>query len=150
LSLKNQRRLAADILKVGQNRVWLDPERAEDIEVALTRGDIRRLIHEKSIKSRAEKGVSRSRARLLHEKRKIGRRRGIGSREGSSGARESRKSVWINNIRVLRRRLKTLRDGHLLTKKAYRQLYRKSKGGTFKNASHLEQYLKASNLIRRR
>ena len=150
MSLKTQRRLAAEILKIGQNRVWLDPERGEDIEVALTRSDIRRLIHEKSIKSLAEKGTSRSRARLLHERRKIGGRRGRGSREGSSGARAPRKDAWINKIRVLRRRLKTLRDGRLLTKKAYRQLYRKSKGGTFKDASHLEQYLKASNLIRRR
>ena len=150
MSLKTQRRLASEILKTGQNRVWLDPERIEEIEVALTRGDIRRLIHEKSIKALAEKGVSRSRARFLHERRKIGRRRGVGSREGSPGAKVPRKDVWIHNIRVLRRRLKTLREGHLLTKKAYRQLYRKAKGGTFKNASHLEQYLKASNLIRRR
>ncbi|MEE8631795.1 MAG: 50S ribosomal protein L19e, partial [Candidatus Bathyarchaeia archaeon] len=35
MSLKSQRRLAAEILKAGQNRVWLDPERMIDIEAAI-------------------------------------------------------------------------------------------------------------------
>jgi large subunit ribosomal protein L19e len=32
LNLKNQRRLAASVLKVGVNRVWIDPEGAEEVE----------------------------------------------------------------------------------------------------------------------
>ena len=35
--LTSQRRLAAQILKIGQNRVWIDPERIDDVEVAITR-----------------------------------------------------------------------------------------------------------------
>ncbi|MGB9684737.1 MAG: 50S ribosomal protein L19e, partial [Candidatus Bathyarchaeales archaeon] len=30
-SLKSQRRLAAQILKIGQERVWIDPNRVDDV-----------------------------------------------------------------------------------------------------------------------
>ena len=46
-NLSGQRRLAAQILKVGQNRVWIDPERIDDVDGAITREEIRKLIHEK-------------------------------------------------------------------------------------------------------
>ncbi|MFQ5758479.1 MAG: 50S ribosomal protein L19e, partial [Candidatus Bathyarchaeia archaeon] len=52
LSLKNQRRLAAEILKVGESRVWIDPDRTEDVEIVITRDEIRRLIHEGAIRRR--------------------------------------------------------------------------------------------------
>jgi len=50
-NLHSQRRLAAQILKVGQNRVWIDPERNDDVEGAITRQDVKKLIHEKIITS---------------------------------------------------------------------------------------------------
>ena len=39
--LSNQRRMAAEVLKCGQNRVWMDPERLDDVEECITRADIR-------------------------------------------------------------------------------------------------------------
>lgn len=72
MSLKSQRRLAADILKVGEGRVWIDPERIDYVETAITREEIRKLIHEKVVKSLPEKGVSRARAKVLAKKRKKG------------------------------------------------------------------------------
>ena len=36
MSLKSQRRLAAEILKAGENRIWIDPERIVDVEIAIT------------------------------------------------------------------------------------------------------------------
>jgi len=41
-----QRRLAAEILGVGESRIWIDPnpEYTEDIEQALTRRDVESLI----------------------------------------------------------------------------------------------------------
>ena len=47
--LAGQRRLAARILKIGQNRVWINPERMDDVEGAITREEVRKLIHEKII-----------------------------------------------------------------------------------------------------
>ncbi|MEM2875660.1 MAG: 50S ribosomal protein L19e, partial [Candidatus Bathyarchaeia archaeon] len=41
MNLRNQRRLATEVLKVGKSRVWFDPERIEDIELAITRDEIR-------------------------------------------------------------------------------------------------------------
>ncbi|HDD33891.1 MAG TPA: 50S ribosomal protein L19e, partial [Thermofilaceae archaeon] len=38
------RRLAAEILGVGESRVWIDPEKLERVETAVTREDVRRLI----------------------------------------------------------------------------------------------------------
>ncbi|MBS7635617.1 50S ribosomal protein L19e, partial [Candidatus Bathyarchaeota archaeon] len=37
LSLRSQRRMAAEILGVGEERVWINPERMEDVEAAITR-----------------------------------------------------------------------------------------------------------------
>ena len=70
--LKSQRRLASQILKIGQNRVWIDPERMDDVEGAITREEIRKLIHEKIIVSLPEKGVSRSRAKTVRAKKRLG------------------------------------------------------------------------------
>ena len=50
-NLSSQRRLAAQILKVGKNRVWINPELIDDVEGAITRDEIKRLIHEKIIVS---------------------------------------------------------------------------------------------------
>ena len=50
--LRNQRRMAASLLKCGANRVWMDHDRLDEIAKAVTKGDIRVLINGKAIKSR--------------------------------------------------------------------------------------------------
>lgn len=147
--LKSQRRLAAQILKVGQNRVWIDPEKIDDVEVAITREEIRKLIHEAVIKRLPEKGVSRARARILHEKKKKGRRRGPGSRSSSSHAKISKKKAWMNKIRVLRRRLRELKTNRIITEDAYRKMYKMSSSGRFESIADMERYLKTHELWRK-
>ncbi|MBC7219095.1 MAG: 50S ribosomal protein L19e, partial [Hadesarchaea archaeon] len=44
MKLDTKKRLAAKILKVGVNRVWIDPSRLGDVSAAITREDIKRLI----------------------------------------------------------------------------------------------------------
>jgi len=39
--LRNQRRMAASILKCGVNRVWIDHDRVDEIAKAVTKNDIR-------------------------------------------------------------------------------------------------------------
>ncbi|MCK5588244.1 MAG: 50S ribosomal protein L19e, partial [Candidatus Lokiarchaeota archaeon] len=46
MKLKNQKELAADIMKVGVSRVYIDPTRLEEVSMAIRREDIRRLIHD--------------------------------------------------------------------------------------------------------
>jgi len=89
--LKGQRRLAAQILKIGQNRVWINPERMSDVDGAITREEVRKLIHEKIIISLPQKGVSRSRAKSIRAKKALGRRSGPGSVTGAGQAKVTKK-----------------------------------------------------------
>jgi len=150
MSLRSQRRLAAEILKVGLNRVWIDPDRMEEVESAITREEIRKLIHEGAIRALKKKGVSRARARIIHEKKRKGLRRGPGSRSGTRKARLPRKRMWMMRIRALRRRLRELKSRRLIVEGAYRRLYVMAKSGAFKSIADMERYIDANNLWRRR
>jgi large subunit ribosomal protein L19e len=150
MNLKNQRRLASEILKIGANRVWIDPERTEDVEGAITRGDIRKLIHEKAIQAIPKKGVSRGRARVLQDKKRVGRRKGPGSKTGRRTARMPRKKMWERRIRTLRAHLKELRMRRAIRKDVYRRLYLMAKGGAFSTRSQIDQYIEMNKLARRR
>ncbi|MBS7640780.1 MAG: 50S ribosomal protein L19e [Candidatus Bathyarchaeia archaeon] len=150
MSLRSQRRMAAEILGVGEERVWIDPERIEEVENAITREDIKRLIKEGVIRKIKDQGVSRARARILHEKKRRGRRRGIGSRSGASGARIDHLKEWVERIRALRRRLRELKEKRIITVRTYRHLYLKAKAGVFKSIADLHQYIEAHGLRRKR
>jgi large subunit ribosomal protein L19e len=139
--LANQKRLAADILKVGVTRVWMDPEKLEDIATAITREDLRKLVEEGVVKRRAVIGISRGRARARDIKRAKGHRKGQGSRKGAAGARAPKKEQWMRKIRAQRKVLKAMRDEKTIDAHTYRILYRKAKGGEFRNISHLKSYI---------
>jgi len=141
--LKNQKRMASQILGCGKDRVWIDPSKSEDVEKAITREDIRNLISEGVIKAKKVKGVSRGRARLIDAKRKYGHRKGPGSRKGKKGARTDSKGLWMKKIRALRKKLKEMRADETLNKSAYCKFYRKAKGGEFRNVAHLVAHVKA-------
>lgn len=149
-NLSSQRRLAAQILKVGQNRVWIDPDRMDDVEGAITRDEVKRLIHEKVIVSLPAKGVSRSRAKLVREKKRVGRRKGAGSRTGSPGATVSKKEAWMSKIRSLRKKLRELKTTRVITEGTYRKLYVMAGSGRFESVAEVERYLKAHELWRKR
>jgi large subunit ribosomal protein L19e len=149
-NLSSQRRLAAQILKVGQNRVWIDPERMDDVEGAITREEVKKLIHEKIIVSLPQQGVSRSRAKLIREKKRVGRRKGAGSRTGSGRAKISKKELWMSKIRCLRKRLRELKASRVITEHTYRKLYGIAGSGKFESVAELERYLKAHDLWRKR
>jgi large subunit ribosomal protein L19e len=150
MSLRSQRRMAAEILKVGENRVWIDPERADDVELAISREEIRRLIRDKAIKKMPEKGVSRARARRIHDQKIAGKRRGQGSRGGTRGARAPSKEAWMKRVRAQRKRLRELRDRHAITETVYRQLYIMAKSGSFRSLADLDRYMEAHGLRRRK
>jgi large subunit ribosomal protein L19e len=149
-NLTSQRRLAAQILKVGQNRVWINPERIDDVEGAITREEVKRLIHEKVIMSSPEKGVSRSRAKVIREKKRVGRRKGAGSRTGSPRAKVSKKEAWMSKIRCLRKKLRELKASRVITESTYRKLYGIAGSGKFASVAELERYLRANELWRKR
>ncbi len=139
-----QKRLAAQVLGVGETRIKIVPktdEDKEDLEAAITREDIKKLIKRGVIQVEPEKSNSRGRWRILKEKRAKGRRRGPGKRKGKVGARTDPKRQWINRIRKMRRYLKYLRDKGLIPKKIYRKYYRLAKGGMFSSLADLRMHL---------
>jgi large subunit ribosomal protein L19e len=142
--------MASESLKIGKNRVWIDPERGEDVEEAITREEIRKLIHEGVIKAAPKKGVSRGRTRVIQAKRKKGLKKGMGSRKGKKTARMPRKELWKRRIRAIRAYLKDLRDRRIIQRDIYRRLYLLAKGGTFRDIDHVEQYIESNRLKRRR
>jgi large subunit ribosomal protein L19e len=148
LKLDKKRRIAARLLGVGVHRIWIDPEKMEDVSTALTRADIGRLIKEGTIRVKQKLGVSRGRARERALKRKAGRYRGHGRRKGAAGARAPRKARWIQTIRPIRKRLSDLKKQGVIEAREYRALYRMAKGGAFKSRAHLETYLKERGMLK--
>ncbi|MFB6193200.1 MAG: 50S ribosomal protein L19e [Candidatus Nanohaloarchaea archaeon] len=141
MDLKNQRRMAADIMDVGEDRVWIDPEEQEKVDEAITRQDIRNLIEGGTIQKKEKKGTSKGRAREKKKQKKKGRRKGQGSRQGKKGARKSDKQKWMENIRAIRSELKEMRDNEEITQEQYRDLYDRAKGGFFRDTKHLKNYV---------
>lgn len=148
MNLKNQRRMASELLKCGVNRVWVDPNRSEDVSDAITRADVRILINSGTIVARQKKGVSRGRAEFEKAQKRKGRQTGHGSRRGRKGARKPSKERWMQAIRPIRRKLKELRDTGKIDPATYRTYYLKAKGGVFKSRSHLISHLKSENILK--
>ena len=144
--LKNQRRMAAQLLKCGVNRVWMDPDRINEIEKAVTKSDIRVLINGKAIKAKQKKGISKGRKRFVMRQKKKGRRKGAGSRKGAKYARLPKKEKWIKTIRPLRALLRQLRDEEKISRSVYRKYYRKAKGGEFRSRHHLKTHLQSEGI----
>ena len=136
-----QRRLAADILKIGESRVWIDPNSAEEVSKAITREDVRGLIVRNIIQLKPKIGVSRGRAKLLAEQRAKGRRKGHGQRKGRATARTPHKRAWINRVRALREMLKSAQKKGTISSMENRGLYMKIKGNFFRNRAHLKSYI---------
>ena len=149
MNLTSQRKLAASVLDCGVNRVWIDPERVDEVSMAITRSEIRNLIKDKAIKALQENSQSKGRARVLAEKKKKGRRTGPGSRKGKKYSVVSKKTRWINRIRAQRKHLTSLKERRVITVNTYRSLYRKAKGGEFRSIAELERYINDNNLRRR-
>jgi large subunit ribosomal protein L19e len=149
MSLKAQKRMAAEILKCGENRVYFDPYLIDEIKMAITREDIRNLVKEGIILKKYKKGNSKYRKNLLHERKKKGRARGIGKRKGTKNSRFPKKKRWMNRIRPQRRELKKLRDRKLITTGTYRKLYKNAKGGMFTSIAQMNRYIKEKDFIRR-
>lgn len=141
MDLKSQRRMAAEVLGVGESRVWMNPEELDSIDEAITRKDIRNLIEGGAIQKKKVKGTSKARAKKNKKQKQKGRRKGHGSRKGTQKARKSEKDQWMQTIRALRSDLKEMRDEEEISQEQYRELYRKAKGGFFRNRKHLKNYV---------
>ncbi len=147
VDLKYQKRMAAEVLKCGAGRVYLDPNKTEDVAEAVTRSDIRSLVKNGVIRKTQKKGISRGRARHIAAQKKKGKRKGPGSRKGAKYARFPKKRRWIQTIRPIRRTLREYRDGGFIDASTYRKFYMQAKGGMFRNVGHLESHMKLEKVF---
>lgn len=148
MNLTTQKRLAASILKVGLNRVWIDPEQIEEVSKAITREGVKQLINNGAIKAKPEKGISSYRSKKVSKQKKKGRRKGRGSIKGAKNARTPKKKAWMTTIRALRKDLKEMRDTDEINATTYRKLYKMAKGGAFRSKSYMKTYARDHDLIK--
>ena len=148
MKLRNQKRIAAKLLKVGKKHVKFDQDNLSDIKEAITKADLRSLIGQRIINLKQYQSQSHSRARKTAEQKRKGRRKGQGSRKGKKTARLPQKREWINKVRLQRDLLTSLKEKELITNKTYREMRAKAKGGLFRTRKHLSLYLKEHNLIK--
>ena len=128
-NLNTQKRLSAELLGVGENKVIFDNSRLEDISKAITRQDIADLIKDKAIIKRI---TGKSKKKKENLKRGVGRVR---------VRVKSRKKRYMAKIRKLRRYLTEVRDKKVISVQEYQKLRRLSKSGQFKTRRHLMEHL---------
>jgi large subunit ribosomal protein L19e len=150
MQLNAQKRLAAQLLKCGKNRIVFDSDRLEDIKEAITRADMNSLINDKAVMKRPERGVSQARVRKIKLQKRHGNRQGVGSRKGKKTARLPSKDKWIDSIRIQRSFLKELRNKEIIAKSDYQMLYLKSKGGFFRSKRHIKLYIEEHELAEKK
>ena len=147
MNLTSQKRIAADTLKIGKTRVWIDETKVSEVKEAVTKHDIRSLIKDGVIKAKPQTGISRFRARARLVQRRKGRQTQTGSRKGKRTARLPSKVEWMFKIRKQRNFLKELKEKKLIEPVTYRNLYLKSKGNFFRSKAHIKLYMTEHKLI---
>ncbi len=141
MNLTSQKQIASRIMKVGMNRVRINPENLEKVAEAITRDDIRSLIKNGAIYALPKRGLSKGRIKRIKAAKEKGRRKGHGGRTGRKMARTPRKKAWESRIRAIRDELKKLKKEKKISGKIYRKLYRRASGGFFHSRRHLREYI---------
>jgi len=135
MSIATVRRLAADILRVGEGRVRIDPTNLSEVQGALTREDVRSLIEKGMVSKKPVQGRASARK---------GKTRGKGRRRGS---RTSEKEEWMMRVRAQRRFLRMLLEDKALPAESKRSIYNKVKAGMFRNKRAFLLYLKDNGFV---
>ncbi len=136
VNLKSKKQLVSRIVGVGVNRVRFDNDHLDDVADAITRDDIRSLMTANTITIKSFKGTSRGRAKTK-KIQKSKRGTGQGSKKGRKGARDTKKTVYVNKVRALRYILKIAKDRKEIDNENFKLIYKKIGGNTIRNKAHL-------------
>lgn len=146
MAIQTIKRMARDILGIGGSRIKINNSEIDKVKDALTKDDVRGLIHRGLIVVDKPQGISRKNAKERHEKRKSGQKRGPGSRKGTKGARTNPKQVWMNKVRKQRETITALKPK--LASGMYGKLRKMIKGGYFKSNAHVVSHIKEKGWIK--
>jgi large subunit ribosomal protein L19e len=135
--------MAAELLGIGKSRVKVDPDATEQLQDAITRESIRGWLSAGLIWREPARGNSRGRLRARRKKGKL-RGKGQGSKKGAKGARVGKKSVWVAQVRMLRKKLRVARDRGRISGQQFRVLYPQIKGGQITTRKRLEEAIGSS------
>ncbi len=135
MTIATVRRLAADIMDVGENKVKISMDGLKEAEGALTRSDVRGLIDKGIIKKLPPQGRAST--------KRVGRT-GHGRRRGTP---ISHKEVWMQKIRSQRNVYHMLVESGVLKQESKRAVYSKIKSGMLRSKRALLIYLKEANLV---
>merc|ERR1712225_58638 len=101
VSLKLKKRLAASVLKCGKRKIWLDPNEVNEISMANSRLNIRKLAKDGLVIKKPTKIHSRYSVRKKLAAKRKGRHCGTGKRQGHKDARMPQGVIWMRRLRVL-------------------------------------------------
>ena len=133
VNLKLKKNLISRTTGVGRGRIKLNPNNLDDIAGLDAKADVRYLIAKGIITISPLKGQVR--------RKKIRRRRGVGSKKGKSTSKITRKDRWITKVRSQRKAIRNLRDLKKINPTEYCKLYIQIKGGLFKSKAHIYEYI---------
>ncbi len=137
MTVKSVKRMAADILNVGINKIRIKPENIKQVLEAFTHADVNALINDGTIDAKEKKG------RRKKEKK---RKRGAANIRGRPST--DRKKKWMKVIRSQRAYLKKMVSTGVLDKKHKRIIYGRIKSGMFKSKKTLLTYLKENGFVK--
>jgi large subunit ribosomal protein L19e len=138
-TLSTQRRLAANAMNVGINKVWFDPYRLNEIKEAITKEDVKALIKEKVINKKPTIGTKRRAGRSREIRKKRGRNRGKGKKKNLL---HNKKDEYMARIRKIRSYTAMLKRTGKIKPKREGELNRLAKAGLIRNIKNVTERIK--------